>query len=607
MGNSWKNRVRHIQKLEPVTAGVSSRPDRELESNLQWLKDLVEFALMGQGLKALDQTVDPDALEGQPVFWNAATQRFEQAMAGVESAAGGVLRETLATQFMGLILHKTNATLADIAILGVFDDFDLSNAVDGPVDPGRYYLSTAEPGKIVIQRPDISLPVCHVFDDNKVLVYQAPRSFLEDHVHYTFLLTTVPAGDHNPVSTGGRHTIANGDSDLPGWLPADHESFDGRAPARAVFGYNLAQHPELNQVWPPVPLEAVQFTWDKGENLVGATEIPQGQDGLIIADRYGIWWLSNCDGDVPWPNAGFGSNSSSLSLGSQGSASPECPRVEEMRLRCSFIRMGFATNKTVVTSLTSLTPTLLEILNCDLEAASTGDLQIRLALEFLLEDAGKTGYKAVKGFNEETLQLQLGPVVEGLIAGQNVSLSGSTTALSDPTDEDSAQMAQGIVTINADVDPTGKELPLQLIRVDDMRERFDGNVMYLAMLADQQSGMRAKIYVPPTGLPSDPYVTIRAALIGTAAGDLPAVTLSKRNVPRPTATPGALPSGDTVIAFDVAAIGTVAAGDYFEVISDPIAIVAGDTLFFTLSRAGDDGYAGEVGVLRIGAVLQSGS
>jgi len=41
--------------------------------------------------------------------------------------------------------------------------------------------------------------------------------------------------------------------------------------------------------------------------------------------------------------------------------------------------------------------------------------------------------------------------------------------------------------------------------------------------------------------------------------------------------------------------------------SAAIVVVAGDTLFFELSRAGSDGYAGELGLIRVGAVVQSGS
>lgn len=698
---AWQNRIRHIQALEPVTAGVAGRPNRELESNLQWLRDLVDSALLGQGLKALDQTMSPDLLVGQPCFWNKTTQRFEQALAGVAPAEdGGVLAAISSAVVMGVVISKTNPTLGDIATIGYFDDcIDLTNSIGPSPEVGTYYLSTAEPGKLTIQRPPISVQVLHVFDNNKVIILPANRDFLEDHIHYQYNLTARPAGTVIAPNSDEVHTIQTANVLARGWLPAGHAIFEGKAPTGAKFGYNLSQHPELDQVWPPIPLEAVRLemykddVWDpvvkhlqrqytinfgeipahdyiettvsfpeaavgdvvtvdpeagpeslalpapgvvqgwvvsagmvtirytnpddgpvnpdsdqyhvrllRSENrsLLAFTGLQGVQDELVQFDENGIWWMSNCYNEVPWPTD-FDNHSSSMqpsgSLGSSGS----CPIEKQIALKLSFARMTFATAKSTVTSLRSLSEPVLQVLNCDLDPGTTGDLRLLLNLQLMLQDSGLEGFQVIKNFDADTLQLQRGPVVEGLFAGTNVSLSSSAQL-----DVNGTPLHQGRITIAADVDPTGKELALRMVRVDDVRIRFDGNVFYLAFLEDQESDLRMQIDVPPAGLPTDPHVKFRAIWLGTADGTPPAITLTKVNIPRPAGHP-ALPSGDTAVTFDVAAIGAITGGDYFEIESDAIAVAAGDTLFATLLRAGSDGYAGELGLIRVGAVLQSGS
>ena len=48
--------------------------------------------------------------------------------------------------------------------------------------------------------------------------------------------------------------ITDADDNLAGWLPADHASFNGKAPHGAQFGYNFKQHSSLANSWPPLPM-----------------------------------------------------------------------------------------------------------------------------------------------------------------------------------------------------------------------------------------------------------------------------------------------------------------------------------------------------------------
>ena len=593
---SFTQNVQHVKFGEAGKAATVARPDQQLDANIRFVKDLVDGALLGEALFIRDATVEATALVGQPVYYNNTTQQYERAIAAVsEDPTTGVLVAADSSDVTGVIFSKTNSTLADILVLG-FAQLDISNAVDGTPTAGRYYLSAAEAGKMTLQRPGVTVSVLRLDTAGNVLVVPDMKDFLEDHIHFAFELTALPAGNHFPPAEGDPHVIESPDSSLPGWLPADDASFSGKAPAGAKWGYNMPLDPAVDRQWPPIPLSAASVTWDKGKNLVGGTDVPLGPSGLVTIDANGIWWNSDCYDDVPWPtllnNVGMSSSSSA----------DVCPRDEVMRIRLLFNRMTYATDKSVVTKLESNSP-LLTIVNCDGDPASTGDLKLNLLLDLAVDNDGSLGSEVLKTFDSATGLFKQGRVTEGLIAGSNVTITSSNTRLLDPTDPTSDTVYQGIPTLNVLSDPAGSELPVELFRLDDVRERFNGIVTYLAFPETQTSSVVGKIKVPPAGLAASPTVAIRVVFIGTGAGTPPAITLVTTSVTRPTAAT-ALPTVQTSRTFDVPSIGVITANDYFEIESAAFSVTAGDTLFFEMERLGNDGYNGEIGILRMGAVLQ---
>ena len=605
--------VRHIQAGERVTAGVTGRPDRTNDRNIRKLAELFDAANLGRGLLLNDVTVAPDVQAGEAVFWNATTARFERALAAVEvDAESDVLVPKASADTVGLVVSKTNATLATIGILGLFAIPDLANGIAGgeAVVAGRYYLSAAEAGKIVKQRPPVSVTVGYIFDATTILVLPSLRDFLEDHIHYRFDLTARPAGTVTPPLLGERHVIAVADDALPGWLPADHDSFDGHAPAGAAFGYNLAAHTELSRVFPPVPLAAAVVTWDKGVDLVGATEVPMGSSGLVVVDAYGIWWMSDCYGDVPWPTAlDTAAESSSISgsvSSSSVSAQPECPRDEVMRITLAYSRAVFATDKSVVTKLEPDTDSPITIKNCDGDDANTGALKLGLNLNLLIDDDNALGGQVLKSVLEG-FQFTQGWVAEGLIADNDqVILTSTHSRLSDPDDEDSDVVHQGIVRVSVNVDPTGREISPEVVRVSDAETVFYQDLPSLGFLEDRAASIRLRLDLPPVGMPNTPKLAIRVWLFGRETGTLPAFTLSYRRVTRPDGivTPTPLPTADTAGVINTAV--AVVADEVIEIDSDEFTVAAGDSVFVTLSRAAGDGYAGDVLVMRIRGVILSG-
>lgn len=585
-----------VQQVRQQSEGPESRTDRELTDRTAYLKKRVDAAEFGQAVFAHDVTLDPDVLEGYAVYWNDESQRFEAALAGVESdEESGVLVPTLASDCLGVVFAKEFANKGSVLLFG-YAELDITNSAgDNPV-AGRYYLSAVEPGKLLRQRPAVTVAVLYYDGNGKVYVQPSNRNFAEDHVHFSFDLVCRPAGSSDQPVVGERHVIKTLDVTAQGWLPAS--AFGSRAPRRAAFGYNLTAHAELAKVWPPVPLSAVSLEWDRGNGHLGGTTVPLGADGLVIVDSYGIWWMSDCYGDVPWPTETNTSQSSYPSESYPSSdTSPECQRFEKMRLKLNLAKMTFATNKSAVTSLQPAAGSPIRFTDCDGVQASTGDLFAGLDTEFLIDENDVDGNLAIKDLSGS--KFKRGYMVQGVLSGNsNLTVTGTRTkVIGEKT------YYQGLLEFSVNLDPAARDLPTQLVRLDDVKERFYQDVMYLGMPADQESSIRARIKVPGDGLPSTPKVKLRVQILGRVTGTLPVLTVSYRIIPRPSVAT-ALPTTDTALVFN--ASQGIATDEYVEVESDPFTVAAGDTVLFTISRA-DDGYSGEVGLLDIVGILFAGA
>lgn len=433
MSDNWPYNIKHVTPGEPVQAGIVGRPDRTLEERTEYLKERLDAAELGRAIFEVDATVSPDVLPGQPVYWNWATNRYEKALVAVEQDPNTqVFFAQPSSECVGMCYRKKAADRADIVLRGLVIFNDLTNAIGPTVEPGKYYLSAVEPGKLSKQKPPVTVVVCHVqgprdncSDKLRVIVMPQTRDYVEEHTHYRFDLFPKPCGT-NTVYTDDdgkeRHRIDNVNPELQGWLPADHPTFrrdpndatTNYAPPGAIFGYNLKKHNAINRVWPPIPIQSVSMIWDKGLNLVGATEIPLGGSGLAVCDVNGIWWMSDCKGDVPWPENWTPNYNTGAGFGD------ECPRNEVMRVVVIYLRMLLGNDRSVVTSLvqdvdevdgeTIVAP--VAITNCDDLPASTGDLKLNVDLQFAKFEA--LGGQAVKGVANRH-QLARGWIAEGIV------------------------------------------------------------------------------------------------------------------------------------------------------------------------------------------------
>jgi hypothetical protein len=341
MAPSFQERVNHIVFGAPGRASSVSGPDRELESNIQYLKAIIDALQLGQAIYYRDAAIDPALEVGMPVYYNAANARFEAALAASQNdPATGTIVAADSADVWGIIAVKRTSSTADILLSGVAE-IDISAAVDSGVSAGRYYLSAAQAGMLVQQRPAVSVFVLRSTGGSTVMVNPQIKDFLEAHIHVQMALPAVPAGNCIIPAVGEKHVITVPDDSIRGWLPANHSSFGGRAPALAKFGYNLAAHPQLQSLWPPIPIEAVLLEMERSDSVNGQNQVYGRVSGnLVQFDVNGIWWMSDCYNEAPWPvdcSTEPGSESSSLSLSSV------CPTDIYMAFILSFVQMAYTT------------------------------------------------------------------------------------------------------------------------------------------------------------------------------------------------------------------------------------------------------------------------
>jgi hypothetical protein len=586
---SWSGIVRHVIDGEGVDANTTGRPTRDLERRTAYLRARLDAAELGQACVIYDATLESSVQVGHAVFYNATTQRYESALADAYTdSETGLFVIAASADVIGVVKSKTNATLGNIVVAGLAE-VDLTATVDDPAVAGRYYLSGMEAGHLLVARPSISVPVLFNLGDGRVVIQPSMRDFFEDHVHWQFELTAVPAGDHATPAPGDPHVITDADDSLPGWLPADDASFDGNAPVGAKFGYNLSAHPALQRAWPPIPVESavIEIVREADEDDTLFPRLGRVPAEFVVLDRYGIWWMSDCYGDVPWPINYAGSSAVSY----EG----DCPIPVQMHVILSFTKMTFATARSVVTSVQTSEGSLLTITDLDGQPATTGNLQIELAPDFQSEVDDEEGSLVLKTLDGE--QFNRGRVTEGLIIGANLTVS-STHSRTEGDDT----IHQGIVTLSADGDTSVRTLTPVITRLGSAAERTYESIPYIAFPAGRNSQINMRFEVPFDGIPADPVMVIRAAILARAAGTAPDMTMTYRRIPHATVATN-LPLVDSSLTFDPST--AVTADQYFSKDSAEIAVEAGDVVLIILSRSDADAYSGEVGVLRVSGVISN--
>lgn len=596
MALTFQELTRLITNGEPVDEATINRVLSQLDANTKYVLSLIEAANTSSAIFARQVTVDASTTVGTPVYWDGALQRFMPAIAEADTDAQGNFIASEKSQVWGVVYAKHNTTSADLLIDG-YASLDLSG-VTSPLENGTYYLSGSAAGKLVRQKQPVTVPVLQ-HADGKVNVRIRFYDPASEHKHYQFPLQAVPAGETSPPDTANDpHEITNPDPDVEGWLPADHAIFEGLAPAGAVFGYNLAAS-SLRDLWPPVPLPSASLTWDRGlDSEIGGTTVLSTGAGHARIDQNGIWWMTDCYGEVPWPSD-WDSNSPPTPP-----TSPTCPHANPMTLTLWFTRMQAATTGTVVTSLRGDASGRLKVV-CAGDSGqlkTTGDLQLELDLELATHpEDDEPGALVFKRLDADGV-FHRGPVVSGAVS-TNPKLSVVGT-LAD------GGFQRGDLTFNLADTPVGQAFQIEAVRLGGSatQQNYLDTVAY-GLAAGRKSALRCRFTIPATfqGV-SQLGISLQFVFLARAAGNLPDLNLSYRRIPTlPVGSKKAIPVADSSLSIDMSPGAGITQDQYVAIASDSLTAEPGDVILFTLERDAEsgDGFSGDIFLLGMSAPIVS--
>lgn len=580
----WNPTINHVTDGEPVAGAVDSRPTKELESRTEYLKGRLDAIDGGNAVLDRDQPLLPGMLLGTPVYWDSGTNQYKPARSGrtLDPLTGepDVIPESYV---LGLLWSKDTDYRGTILVGGIAE-LDMTAQAGGNSAGDRYLSDLSGVLSLTPSGPYVAL----VLGNGRVSVNPSYRNFAEAHRHLSADLITEAAG--TPGISDDRVVINSANPALPGWLPANHPIFNGLAPDKAQFGYNLSQDPTLAAAWPPDPAYGAQVIWDRGE---GGTFVPVGLDALVYVDNFGIWWMSDCQGYEPWLDPLLSGPTSS------SSGANNCPPYGPSRMTLLFTQAAGSSAPGAVVSLQPADSSV-EILSCETgEIATQGNLKIRFNPAAATVEEGNLDPNAFKSIEQgdDGPKYTRGPVAVGLRAADgSVTVSGSETFSSGGN-----TYAHGLINITTNLSgATGVLIP-SLVRLEDVRQRFYEDIPLIGFPANQVSSLRLQFTVPPN-LPSATNFRLNLTLMGAVSGTIPNLTFTYRILPKVT-VPTSIPTVDTPFVF--ATTQVITSNQYYDIGSNPLSVNPGDKLLFSITRSGTLGYSGEVGLIQAYGVLGS--
>ncbi len=607
-----------VKNGEEVAEKVANRQPNQLVQRTQYLKDILDSIAAGSGLYIRDVALESATKVGHAVYWDVETLEYRRGLAGAvfdDSSAGFSI---LPSSFVvGIVVYKRTATAGDILLSGKLSDFDFINGAGvtgaSPGDAGVFYLSSAVPGTYTKQKPPVSVYVGVLLGQGDGIFAPSPKSFLEEHIHFSVDLVAEPAGTLNCPSVDRPYTFAHVDSSLPGWLPADDASFMGLAPVGAKFGYNLAKDPsKLAQLWPPIPIKNIYLE----KNGLGV------DPSLYIVDNNGLWWLEDCYANGPFAidprpcelsSSPFSSGSSETSDTPSSSSGGICPSGPDLfmqgflyhspfhcKLRLFYTKMVLQSSNTTVTSLKAAPGSPIVVTGCDKTTpASTGDLCLDLNLALSIVD-GEPGYLALKDIVGQSFKR--GPMVEGVKAGDNIVI----TPIPGESETDGDGFNYGKMSIAA-INPNSllTEGISSLVALNGAREDQVNGIFFVTLPSVRASSLIGRIVLPSVGSVTSPLMQLVFWVLGRASGVTPPLHLKYKLISKPTGCSAiVLPSSDTSLT-DLGSCTLGSSNSYVELLSDQFAVTDGDEVIFTVTRDGfpTDSYNADIGLLKIGYQL----
>lgn len=458
---------------QPVDADTLQPILQALYNNDLYLKGVLDYFQVPSALMRCVKC-NTNVQVGQPVYYSSVTDQYELSQYGATQLSNGTVVLDDSAEVWGLVLRKSAADQATILVDGIHA-VDLTNSYGSSTVTGKLYLGST-PGQLTTTPPDDCAPVYVLSgsDSGSVLFRPWSGEYTGIVLQWKHELSTQAAGTFSV--TDKIVSIDTPDDSVAGWLPANHASFGGNAPAGAVFGYNIAQDATLLERWPVRYQNTTYLEFDRGRSAsILGQGVPLGPDGLAIVDENGIWWMSDCAEDAPWD---------ALQL---GPPCDDCPMIRDMRLTMFAARpagAGLSANQGQ-TTLVSQHPALTIKQRGTLTDGTKGDLDLDLdPTELILpgDNLANTALKAVSGKKIET-----GPIVSRITsANDSLVITGT---------EHPSGGYYGSVSIDV-ADVINKEIQPQTIALNRAEEESYGGTLGIGLTPLRTSGFLSAFLIP---------------------------------------------------------------------------------------------------------------
>ena len=259
---SWVDQVPLYQHDSDTQSSTMNQPLQALIDRTDYLKSYLEQVSANSRLIIACNRLSSDTAKGDAIYFNTETDQYEPALAkwDDEYADDGSLQPAPSAVMLGFVLQKTTANSGYIFLYGELEDASFVTSLLGAdPDPGLYYLSSLEAGKVTLDEPPIRVPCLFYVGQDRCVALEH-KAWWPNHIHKNFELEE-------------------------SWYTADPPDprFEGMTiPAGALFGYDIASDTELSSLFSIVP-GAVTVIGD-GTIL--------GTDKVVVNDD-NIWWMDN--------------------------------------------------------------------------------------------------------------------------------------------------------------------------------------------------------------------------------------------------------------------------------------------------------------------------
>lgn len=211
---NWPS-VSGIKDGQNLCAATFNKPLTELAERTNYLYDKLRVFNRNEPLATLiisDAELDRDVppVVGDVVYFDEDRQVYSKAVANTSvndafsidrtAYAVGVVIKRSGTTATIVLRGKLDMSLSGMSVLNMLEK-------DEEFVPGKYYLSTNEPGKITATPNGPRIYIGQFTEGDFALIDIRPRDLGEAHVHRSYLLAGKPAGDQKvlPDNPDGHH------------------------------------------------------------------------------------------------------------------------------------------------------------------------------------------------------------------------------------------------------------------------------------------------------------------------------------------------------------------------------------------------------------------